>query len=198
VDSELAESVAALKAVFEQRGLPASFTDADRGLVDGLGAKLGLPERYRAFLREADPRDVETATPTERIRLIPAAELEAEQLGYGSGDADNPPMDGWRDGWVVIGYSSLLGDPYFLDTANGDAEGDCPVMTAMSGADLKPVMAASNFACFVRILAAAMEVAADFGDDAMDPDDENIFREAIGPKIRIIDPAALRAGHWTS
>jgi hypothetical protein len=59
-------------------------------------------------------------------------------------------------------------------------------------------MAASNFACFVRILAAAMEVAADFGDDAMDPDDENIFREAIGPKIRIIDPAALRAGHWTS
>ena len=25
----------------------------------------------------------------------------------------------------------------------------------------------------------------------------DIFREALRPKIRIVDPAALREGHWT-
>ena len=90
----------------------------------------------------------------------------------------------------------MLGDPYFLDTPRSDAEGDCPVMTAMLGAHLEPQLCASNFACFLRILAAAMEVAEGFADDG-DPDDEHIFREALAPKIRLIDPAALRAGHWT-
>jgi hypothetical protein len=28
-------------------------------------------------------------------------------------------------------------------------------------------------------------------------DDEQVFREALGPRIRQYDPAAAKAGHWT-
>jgi hypothetical protein len=28
-------------------------------------------------------------------------------------------------------------------------------------------------------------------------DDEQVFREALGPRIREYDPAAAKAGHWT-
>jgi hypothetical protein len=42
-----------------------------------------------------------------------------------------------------------------------------------------------------------MEVAEGFADDDIDMDDEEVFREALGPKIRLYDPAALKAGHWT-
>ena len=31
----------------------------------------------------------------------------------------------------------------------------------------------------------------------MDDEDEDSFREALGPKVKVIDVAALRAGHWT-
>lgn len=196
MDSDLAESVSALKSIFEKRFIPANFGRNGDDVLRGLKQRLTLTDRYTAFLRAADPLDVETASPSERVRFIPAAELEHEQLGYGQGDADNPPLSGWRDGWVVIAHSALLGDPYFLDTTRGDAEGDCPVMTAMSGTDLKPVMAATSFACFVRILAIAMEIAEDFPDDG-DPDDEHIFREALARKIRVVDPAAVRERHWT-
>ena len=105
---------------------------------------------------------------------------------------------GWKSSWVVVGESSLLGDPYFLDTAKLDPEGDCPVYTAMSGQDRwNPTLAASTFAQFLRIVATAMEVAAGFGDAIMDDEDEDSFREALGPRVKVIDVAALRAGHWT-
>jgi hypothetical protein len=199
VDSDLADSVQALKAVFQKRFIPASFTKNPEAKIQGLRQKLGLTVRYAAFLTAADPVDVETVTPPERVRFIPAAELEAEQLGYGRGDARTPKMDGWREGWVVIAHSALLGDPYFIDTTRPDPEGDCPVMTAMSGTDsLKPVLCASSLASFLQILATAMEVAEDFAENALDPDDEQIFREALTPKLRVIDQAALREGHWTS
>ncbi len=197
MDSDLADSVQALKTVFEKRLIPANFGTNDKAAIDALKQQLDLPDRYRAFLLEADPLDVETVTPTERVRFIPAAELVGEQVGYGKGDGQTPPMTGWREGWIVVGQG-MLGDPYFLDTTRPDAEGDCPVMTAMSGADLRPVLCASTFASFVEILAAAMAVAEDFPADALDPDEEFIFREALGPKVRVIDQAALREGHWTS
>jgi hypothetical protein len=130
--------------------------------------------------------------------LIPAADLLAEQAGYGRGDDDKPAMKGWHPGWIVIAHSTLLGDPYFLDTTRTDAEGDCPVMTAMTGAGLNPVMCASGFACFIKILAAGMDLARDFSDDSHDPDDEFIFREVFGRKIKVIDQAALRNKHWTN
>ena len=70
--------------------------------------------------------------------------------------------------------------------------------TAMSGTERwDPHLAASSFVQFLQILTTAMEVADGFGEAEIGVDDEDVFREALAPKIRVIDPAALRAGHWT-
>jgi hypothetical protein len=58
-------------------------------------------------------------------------------------------------------------------------------------------MCASSFVTFIQILAAAMDIAEDFADTG-DPDDEHIFKETLATRLRVIDPAALREGHWTS
>jgi len=198
VDSDLADAVEALKAVFAKRKLPCSFGKVPAALVEDIRKQLRVPSRYRSFLLAANPEKVETVTPVERIRLIPAEELaKAQQLVKTPGESGSAPAD-WKPSWVVIGESSLLGDPYFLDVSKPDPEGDCPVYTAMSGQDRwVPTLAASSFAQFLRILATAMEIAAGFGDAIMDDEDEDAFREALGPKVKIIDTAALRAGHWT-
>jgi hypothetical protein len=202
LDSDLAESLAALRKSFEQRTVPAQFAKADASVVESLRSKLRIPRRYREFLLAADPKDVETRTPAERVRLIPAERLLEEQRGYALGDDGelrrSPAANGWRPAWIVIGHSALLGDPYFLDIASPDAEGDCPVFTAMSGTEQwKPRLCASSFAMFLRILAIGMELAGGFPEDGLDMDDEQVFRESLGPKIREYDPAALKAGHWT-
>jgi hypothetical protein len=195
VDSDLAESVAALKEIFARRGIPARFGKSDPAVVEELRKTLRVPARYRAFLQEADPLDVETVTPVERVRLVPSTKLASEQLGNGA-DGTAPP--GWRKTWIVVARSALLGDPYFLDTSKLDAEGDCPVYSCMQGTEsLKPELCASSFQQFLRILATSMEVASGFGESGLDDDDEAIFREALAPKIKTIDSAALRAGHWT-
>jgi hypothetical protein len=197
VDSDLADAVEGLKAVFAKRKIDATFAKAPADLVEGLKKQLRIPSRFRGFLLAANPAKVETVTPVERIRLIPADELVKVQTTI-TKPADGPaPLD-WKSAWVIIGESSLLGDPYFLDTSKPDAEGDCPVYTAMSGQERwAPTLAASSFAQFLRIIATAMEIAAGFGDAIMDDEDEDSFREALGPKVKVIDPAALRAGHWT-
>jgi hypothetical protein len=198
VDSDLADAVEALKAVFAKRKLACSFGKAPQALVDELRKKLRIPSRYRSLLLGANPEKVETVTPVERIRLIPAEELvKGQDLVKAASEGATVPAD-WKAAWVVVGESSLLGDPYFLDVSKPDAEGDCPVYTAMSGQDRwVPTLAASSFAQFLRILSTAMEIAAGFGDAIMDDEDEDAFREALGPKVKIIDAAALRAGHWT-
>jgi hypothetical protein len=188
VDSDLADAVEGLKAVFQRRKIECSFGKADKALVEDLRKKLRVPSRYRSFLVAADPLKVETVTPVERVRLFPSSELVKAQSMAGE----------WKATWVVVAESSLLGDPYFLDVSKPDPEGDCPVMTAMSGQDRwTPTLAASSYAQFLRILATAMEIAAGFGDAIMDDEDEDSFREALGPKVKVIDAAALRAGHWT-
>ena len=202
VDSDLAEAVSTLRESFQRRGLPHEFGKADAELVAGLKSKLRIPRRFRDFLLECNPTNIETRTPAERVRLIPAAELEAEQVGFAL-DEDRQPIDaprssGWRPSWVIVGHSALLGDPYFLDVSSPDAEGDCPVYTAMSGTDSwKPRLCGSSYALFVRILALGMEVAEGFAEDDIDMDDEQVFRDTLGPRIRLYDPAALKAGHWT-
>jgi hypothetical protein len=198
VDSDLADAVEALKAVFAKRKLSSSFGKAAPPLVDELRKQLRVPSRFRNFLLGANPQKVETVTPVERIRLIPAEELvKAQALVQTPGENGAPPAD-WKTSWIVVGESSLLGDPYFLDVSKPDPEGDCPVYTAMSGQDRwVPTLAASSFAQFLRILSTAMEIAAGFGDAIMDDEDEDAFREALGPKVKVIDAAALRAGHWT-
>jgi hypothetical protein len=202
VDSDLAESISALKEAFERRRIPVRYGAADPNLVGELKGLLRLPRRYRDFLTALDPSIVETRTPSERVKLIPAAELLAEQRGHCLDDEgrriDKPRANGWRPGWVIVGRSSLLGDPYFLDTALPDAEGDCPVYSAMSGTEQwKPRLCASSFALFLRILAVGMDAAADFAEDDTDMDDEQVFRDTLGPRIRQYDPAAVKAGHWT-
>lgn len=196
MDSDLAESVAALKDVFARRGIPVSFGKAAPAVVDELRKTLRVPARFRAFLQAADPVDVETVTPVERVRLISSDKLAAEQM-TGGGDT-SASLAGWRKSWILIARSALLGDPYFLDISKLDAEGDCPVFSCMTGTDtLKPELCASSFQQFLRILATAMEVACGFGESGLDDEDEAIFREALAPKIKTIDSAALRAGHWT-
>ncbi len=202
MDSDLAESLQALKSVFQKRKITAEFGAADPALVESLRKSLRIPSRYRTFLLESDPIKVETVTPVERVRLVPSSALAREQVGFAlDEDGSSRPAtkdDGWRKSWVLVGQSSLLGDPYFLDTVKLDAEGDCSVYTAMSGAGRwEPRLCGSSFAQFLRILAAGMEVAQGFGEAIMDDDDEAAFRESFGHKIKTIDSAALRAGHWT-
>lgn len=193
MDSDLADAVEGLKGIFARRKVDCAFAKAPPELVEALKKQLRIPSRFRSFLLSANPERVETVTPVERVRLIPAEELVRAQdavKGQGGGE--------WKPSWVIIGESSLLGDPYFLDVSKPDPEGDCPVYTAMSGQDKwAPTLAASSFAQFLRILATAMEIAAGFGDAIMDDEDEDSFREALGPKVKVIDSAALRAGHWT-
>ena len=198
MDSDLADAVEGLKDVFKRRKLDAEFGKAAPELVEELKKQLRIPGRFRKFLLAANPTKVETVTPVERIRLIPAEELaKAQALVTNPGDGQKIPAD-WKASWVVIGESSLLGDPYFLDVLKLDPEGDCPVYTAMSGQDRwVPTLAASSFAQFLRIVSTAMEIAAGFGDAIMDDEDEDSFREALGPKVKVIDTAAMRAGHWT-
>ena len=197
MDSDLADAVEGLKTVFERRKLECKFGKADKALVEDVKKALKVPPRYRAFLVGADPLSVETLTPVERVRLIPAEELVRAQASVTMPSEGTPPLD-WKASWVVIAESSLLGDPYFLDVSKPDPEGDCPVYTAMSGQERwAPTLAASSFAQFLRILATGMEIAAGFGDAIMDDEDEDSFRESFAPKVKVIDAAALRAGHWT-
>lgn len=198
VDSDLADAVESLKAVFQRRKIECQFGKADKALVEDLKKKFRVPSRFRNFLLAADPLKVETVTPVERIRLLPAGEIEKAQAAITAPQEGGSVPADWKSSWVIIAESSLLGDPYFLDVSKPDPEGDCPVYTAMSGQDRwVPTLAASSFAQFLRILSTAMEIAAGFGDAIMDDEDEDSFREALGPKVKVIDAAALRAGHWT-
>ncbi len=202
MDSDLAESLSAIKTIFKRRRLPLELTTAPASLVEELRKSFRIPPRYRTFLTACNPARFEAITPTEHIRLFPAEELAEEQRGFSleplPGQAPSAAASTWKKSWIVIGRSSLLGDPYFLDTSRPDAEGDCPVCTAMSGKERWEMrLCASSFVQFLQILAVAMEVAIGFGDAVMDMDDEAAFREALGPKIKPIDVHALRAGHWT-
>ena len=202
MDSDLNESISALKQAFERAGQTPRLGQAAPELLDRLKEKLRLPRRYRGFLKACDPIEVEVATPIERVCLIAAEDLEREQSGYALNESGNligaPSESGWRPEWIIIAHSGLLGDPYFLDVSRADAEGDCPVYTAMSGTDAwQPKLCASTFATFLRILAITLEVARDFDIDDYDTDNERVFREAVAPRIREYDPAAVKVGHWT-
>lgn len=202
MDSDLTESISALKESLRLLDLEAHFGQADPRVITQLKERFGLPRRYLDFLAESNPVHVETVTPAERIQFISAADLVAEQADYCLGPdgqlITKPTRSGWRPSWFIVARSGLLGDPYFIDTTQIDAEGDSPVYTAMSGTEVwQPKLCASSFAMFVKVLAVTLEVAEDFDLDDYDPDNERVFREAIGPRIREVDAAAQKAGHWT-
>ena len=52
-------------------------------------------------------------------------------------------------------------------------------------------------AVVVGALVVTAVVAKGFPDRDVDGEDEQVFREALGPRIREYDPAAAKAGHWT-
>lgn len=152
MDMDLAEAVAALKDIFTRRGIPTRFGKAEPAVVEELRRELRIPARYRGFLQECDPVDVETVTPAERVRLFPADRLITEQ----------PVREaGWQNNWVVIARSTLRGDLYFLDISKLDVESDCPVFSVTTGgASYRPELCASSFEQFLRALAKRMEAAA--------------------------------------
>lgn len=203
MDSDLREAVGALRAVFERRKIESKWSQATAELVADLKTKLRLPARYRKFLAAADPVEVETVTPVEKVRLISAEKLVEGQVGYAVAEDGASLVTGkegdWKKSWVVIGVSTLFGDPYFLDVSKLDAEGDCPVYTAQKTekGTWKTTLAASSFASFVNILALGMDLAAGYGDAVFDEQDDDAFREALEPKIKAFDPAAARAKHWS-
>lgn len=201
MDSDLVEALEKLKAVLDKRTIPYVFGSNSKEAVDSVKQRLRLPPRYRSWLMEANPIELQTDTPIESVQFIGFQDLLKEQVGFSLDDELMPLAPGklgtWRRSWVVIAYGQL-GDPYFLDTSQSDAEGDCPVYTAMTGTDRwDPRLAASSFVQFLQILATSMELADGFGEAELGIDDEEVFREALGPKIRAVDPAAFRAGHWT-
>ena len=55
MDSDLAESLQALKSSFEKRKITAQFGAADPTVVESLRKTFRIPSRYRTFLLEADP-----------------------------------------------------------------------------------------------------------------------------------------------
>jgi hypothetical protein len=202
VDSDLIESISALKESLKLLGLDAHFGSAEPRTLTLLKERFGLPRRYLEFLAESNPLNVGTATPAEQVQFVAAADLIAEQVDHSIGPdgqlISKPTLRGWRPSWFVLARSALLGDPYFVDTTQVDAEGGGPIFTAMSGTRVwQPKLCASSLATFVRILAVTMEVAEGFDLDDYDPDNERVFREAIKPHIQEVDAAALRAGHWT-
>jgi hypothetical protein len=203
MDSDLRDAVGTLRAAFERRKLEATWGQASAERVAELKRDFRVPARFRAFLTAADPIEVETVTPVERIRLLSSDKIREGQVGYAVGEDGVSLVTGkegdWKKSWVVIGTSSLFGDPYFLDISKIDAEGDCPVYTGQKSerGNWKTTLVASSFASLLQILAFGMEVAAGFGDAVFDEQDDGAFREALEPKIKAIDPAAARAKHWT-
>lgn len=203
MDSDLRDAVGALRAVFERRKLEASWGTASSEVVAELKKDYRVPPRYRAFLTAADPVDVETVTPVEKIRLFASTKLREGQVGYAVGEDGASLVTGkegdWKKSWVVVATSSLFGDPYFLDVSKLDAEGDCPVYAGQKTekGTWRTTLAASSFASFLQILAMGMDLASGFGEAVFDEQDDDAFREAFEPRIKAFDPAAARAKHWS-
>ncbi len=203
MDSDLRDAVGALRAVFERRKLGANWGTSTAEAVEALKKEFRVPARYRAFLLAADPVEVETVTPVERVKFLSIDKIREGQVGFAVAEDGTSLVTGkdgdWKKSWVVIAISSHFGDPYFLDVSKLDAEGDCPVYAGQKTerGTWKTKLAASSFASFIQICALGMELATGFGEAVFDEADDGAFREAFEPKIKAFDPAAARAKHWS-
>ena len=165
VDSDLAESVAALKDIFARRGIPATFGKADPAVVEELRKTLRVPARFRAFLQAADPVDVETVTPVERVRLFPSDKLAAEQVGLRRRRRRHARLGGLAQELDRHRAQRPARRPVLPRHLEARRRGRLPRVHRMTGTDsLKPELCASSFQQFLRILATSMEVATGFGD----------------------------------
>ena len=86
--------------------------------------------------------------------LFKSSDLSKEQIGYRSHGQTGASLIGSNDGewladWYVIGYDSLCGDPFLVDTSDANL----PVMTAMHGEGFwNPETVASTFGGFAEAL----------------------------------------------
>lgn len=88
-----------------------------------------------AHVDRADDNEIELEYESEpmTIELFNSEEIEEGQLGY-SFDEEGQSLVGneegdWKEGWIVIGIDSYLGDPIFVDSNDEN----CPVYTARWG-----------------------------------------------------------------
>ncbi|GLV63496.1 hypothetical protein Bmyc01_21660 [Bacillus mycoides] len=88
-----------------------------------------------AHVDRAEDNEIELEYESEpmTIELFNSEEIEEGQLGYsfdeeGQSLAGNEEGD-WKEGWIVIGIDSYLGDPIFVDSNDENY----PVYTAMHG-----------------------------------------------------------------
>ncbi|MCU5663770.1 hypothetical protein AB3U43_28785 [Bacillus cereus] len=88
-----------------------------------------------AHVDRADDNEIELEYESEpmTIELFNSEEIEEGQLGY-SFDEEGQSLVGneegdWKEGWIVIGIDSYLGDPIFVDSNDEN----CPVYKAMHG-----------------------------------------------------------------
>ncbi|MGQ0455255.1 hypothetical protein ACT4UM_28970 [Bacillus sp. SS-TM] len=63
------------------------------------------------------------------IELFNSEEIEEGQLGYSFDEEGD-----WKEGWIVIGIDSYLGDPIFVDSNDEN----CPVYTAIHSGSHSP------------------------------------------------------------
>jgi hypothetical protein len=94
------------------------------------------------------------------IALIDRNELEAAQRGYSFREAPADlcgVKDGdWREEWIVIGHTTDLGDPIFIDAAKKDF----PVYTAAHGTGAwAPELVSRTYSGFRQIMVLFEEVA---------------------------------------
>ncbi|UNP76078.1 hypothetical protein MN033_22985 [Bacillus nitratireducens] len=88
-----------------------------------------------AYVDRAEDNEIELEYEFEpmTIELFNSEEIEEGQLGY-SVDDEGQSLIGneegdWKEGWIVIGIDSYLGDPIFVDSNDENY----PVYTAMHG-----------------------------------------------------------------
>lgn len=87
------------------------------------------------------------------IKLFPADRIEKEQLGYSihpNGESLVGSEEGdWQSTWIVIGHTTDLGEPIFVDTCSEDL----PVFTAMHGqGSWEPVIIADTYQALLNIM----------------------------------------------
>lgn len=86
-----------------------------------------------AHVDRAEDNEIELECEFEpmTIELFNSEEIEEGQLGY-SFDEEGQSLVGneegdWKEGWIVIGIDSYLGDPIFVDRNDEN----CPVYTEL-------------------------------------------------------------------
>ena len=94
MDSDLVEAVDKLKAILDKRAIRYTLTNSTRDVVDSVKQRLKLPPRYRSFLLEANPAELQTITPVESIQFVPVDDLLQEQVGFSLGTDLKPLAPG--------------------------------------------------------------------------------------------------------